>query len=400
MDSRQPNSYAKRFGEMMVNSLNYSLTAVEQAAIPLPDAVRVQAWHTLSYALAWDAAWPLTRQLLLALSPQMEQIGLRNDWLPYVEQGIRTAQTLADQTTEATLQLQAGWLCFQLGRLDDATEYLEASVAGFRQTHRLAEVGKALNRLAFTARRRRDYTRVEELVDQSLAILAKDDPERGNCYVVRGEVALDRRDWPVMEKEARIALAIWRQAGDRRRTAWALRNLGPALGEQQRYTEAIAVLQEALAILIEVHDPPEAALTQMNLATLLHLAGRTDECLPLLAAAEQTFREIQDQTNLAMLYVNRGRLHRTLGAWPAAQEDLKISIELWRQLGNLRSQLNAWDELGLTYQDQGDSTAALAAFDTGLAQLPQLIGQPGYERLHTMLTRHRCEAASDYRSSS
>ncbi len=391
------NSYADAFHQFMVGGLQQSLIRVKSTKSVPSEQHRMQACHVLDLALGHPEIWPEAKPLLLELSPAMEQVGQYADWLPIIRRGIEMSVVVADAQAEGELRVLAGWFFGHLGRLDEAGAELEQAIGVLRSLDTPHTLGRALNRLALIERRRRQSAAARGLATEALEILPTDASERANCYVVLGELAMDMHEWPEAEMFARLTYTIWSEAGDRRRTAWALRNLSPALFEQGKREEAIRSLLEAVEILEAENDPVQLAVTRMNLGNVHRLSGALPQALPLFDAAELTLRHARDEVSLAMLYVNRGAAHRELGNWYDAESDLQTSIALWKRMGNLHSRLNAMDELALLYHATGEVAEAVTITEEALGLLPEdPASRHEFESVRDTLVRHLARFEEDF----
>jgi hypothetical protein len=72
------SGYATLFVKNVLRSVRATLTRVQQDTNPvLIEETRARALHVLSFALRLPAAWPQTRDLLLALAPSAIGVGLK-----------------------------------------------------------------------------------------------------------------------------------------------------------------------------------------------------------------------------------------------------------------------------------------------------------------------------------
>jgi len=319
--------YPALFGDYLGRSLDYVLAAVRATATLLPDDLREQALHTLRFALDLTPAWLLTRDLLLVMAPKMEQAGFRDEWLPYLEAGLRQSQRIGDGRAEAELTLEIGYV-FQLrGKLSLARTHYTASASIFEKvgaTHRQA---LSVNRQAFIAWLQRRYEEIPGLIELASKLLPEDDPERATSYVVLGWVALDRRDWQTGVAYFAQALQLWQKRGDKREIARRLRDLASALQMQQQYAESIVHYQRAIDLFDEVEDIFEQAVAKMNLGVVYLSVGQMHEAATLFALAEPIFRRVQDVEHLAMLYNNQGIVYRNLGRWASAKHAFLTKVK-------------------------------------------------------------------------
>lgn len=314
--------------------LRYLLAQIEQAAgLPPPEPVRRLAMYLLDGVLALPAHWPLASQLLVQLSPKMEQAGHRRDWLPYVEQGIEQSQALADARTTAELQLKAGMLYQLLGEYPTAERQLAASATGFAALSEPHNQARAINRRAYVHWLQRQPVAAARLAQTALALLAETDAERGSSYTVLGAVALDDQAGGRAVAYFRQALAYWQPTNNVPMIARRLRDLGVALRQADNYTEAISCYEQALHLFTEVQEPSQAAVVQMNLGNVYLQLGQPERALGLYRLAEPIFQQTCDEPQLTILYRNIGEAHAQLGLSAATSPLPNFSKQIDRMKG-------------------------------------------------------------------
>lgn len=362
--------YAALFQDHIGRSLARCLAAAT-AQVKLP-AVRdrEQALLTLSYALKMEQTWPAVRDLLLALAPAMEQAGHRDDWMPYLEEGIAVSQRLGDTRAEAELTWHLGVILERRSHYTAARDQFAASAARFSALADRRGQAKALNRMAFVACLQRESEEASRLAVITAELVPEDDSERGYCDFVWGHVALDTDDWQAAHDHFSRALDRWQNGAERRTVAWGLTNLGIAKRRLGDDAGAVAVYQQAIALFNEVEDPVHEAVARMNLGNVYLMAGDPQRALEHYLAAEPVFQLVQGTLRLATVYLNIGMAYRRLQQWSDAQRTLQASIALFEQLHLPASVANVTDELALTYQDQGLLAQAIAAFEQALRWLP------------------------------
>ena len=365
-----------------------SLSRVNEAGVTLPESTRVQALHVLDHAFRIAEAWPDTRALLLAMSPQMEQGGNWRDWLSYLQGGIVHSRPHNDLDAEAAFNLHLGTLYRLLGEYDQAKICFISSVVHFKRQNYRPRLGKALNQLAYLYCLQSQYTKSGNIVHVVEQSLDETDSELANCHLVRGMIAYEFRDWGDAASHFQHAVEIWEKVDNKREIARNLRNLGAvwnALGQRKRsvdfYTKALALFQE-------VDDPVQHASTKMNLGILYYLQGQFQEAKELYNAIEPTFHQVQAKLLLARLQTNQAQTYRELHKWEMAKYVCLSSIKLWQELGNTRWAVNAMDELGLIYKEQGELQKAVETFEKALKELKGMKDNPSYQWLFELLERH------------
>jgi len=369
-----------------------SLARVQTAEYIVPEADRQQAWHILSFALNVPAAWPVTRDLLLALAPKMEQAGFREEWIPYLEKGLHCAQDLGDDQAAAECELQIGLLYRLMSRFEEAHEWTTASVAHFATQGDGHGQARTLNELAWLEHLQHRYEDAICHVEKAQAILEEGDPERGMSYRVQGMVAMGQRKWQQAEQFHLKALAIFKQIQDFRKAAWSMQNVGYALSELGHLDEALRYFTQAADSLIQLEDQYHWSIVQMNLG-LLHLrraeATTAQQCLSI---ALKTFEKHGDKLNQARVLTNLGLSYLHLQDYSTAQDVFCRAANLYETLGDRIWQINALDGLALAFIGGQQYTQAISIIEEALEIMPEIETSSYYHNLLDKLTSHRQEA--------
>ncbi|MEZ4769919.1 MAG: tetratricopeptide repeat protein [Caldilineales bacterium] len=376
MSAATAGDYASVFRRYVIRGAQQALSRVAgDSSAGAED--REQALLTLTYAMDLPEAWPATRELLMALAPQLEQAGYREQWLPYLERGIEKCRAAGDESAEGELLFQFGMIHQLLGQLADARSLYEQSAvcfAGVGDSHRQA---RALNRMALTFRLQHRLEEAGQAAAAAAALLPADDPERGYTSFIWGCIALDNQDWDRAVQHYQDALAAAENTGDQRQIAWSLTNLGPALRASGRNDEAEACYQRAIAILEEIDDRVNQAAARTNLGNLYLNTGQYEAARKAYSQAEEVFREVHDLVRLASITTNLSLAYRQLGQPDRAADYAEASIHFNRQIGNQAGAINAMNcraeaLLDAQRDDEAESTIAEA-----WTLLEPLVNEPG-----------------------
>jgi tetratricopeptide (TPR) repeat protein len=388
----EPVDYAARFGQNVMRSVAATLVRIHRDPSPvLNEENRSRALNVLSYSLKLPAAWPATRDLLMALAPKLEQAGHWGEWLPYLIKGLTLSEAVDDLWASAELRLHLGHLHRLQSRWTQARALLTASARGFAALGERRSQARALNQLAYVAWQQHRPREVETLAHQAQALLDETDIEYAMSLSALGLAAIEQHQWQAAEAYHRAALQIRAAHGDRRQMAWSLQNVGYALRGQGHYEAASACYEEAIATLRDLNDVAHCAIAQMNLGIVYSLRGEPAKALEVYAMAESTFRRIGDEGNLAQILVNQGIDYMALGNWQRAGSVFMTSAHLFQRLANLSGYLNALDGLGISYLEQNLYEKALAIFESVAVQLPKIEGTQYHRNLtkviHSQLDR-------------
>jgi tetratricopeptide (TPR) repeat protein len=393
------SNYPTIFRQFIVRSAAASLAVLreQQASATLSNEERDQALHNLTYVLHLSdtpEAWPVSSHLLLTMAPKMEQAGHRDDWIPFLEEGIRLSQAAGDRPAEAQLRLNLGILLQLHRKYEAARRELEASAALFAALGERQQEGRAVNRLAYVARLQNHTGEAARLAHTALALLPAGDPEQAYSESVLGAVAVDHHDWPEAIVRYQRSLALWEMQDDRRMIAWSLTNLASALRPAGRLAEAGECCRRAIAIFDAIDDPVHRAAAQVNLGNILLTDDQPAEALAFYLAAEPVLRSARDDLRLAKLYCNLGKAYRTLGQPEVAVVWSQASVDTYEKLGATQALINSLDGLGLAYACLGQATRARLTFLRALDLLPQVESQAVRNVFEPMLKEHLGDLAS------
>lgn len=361
-----PQDYPALFRRLIGRAV--ALAAAEAAQPgwrPSPDK-QARLLFALANALRLPAAWSQTLPLLAALAPRMEQAGLREDWLAYLQRGMACCDISGDRQTAAQLALERGILLERLGRLGEAQASLDDAAARFAALGERRWQAKAHNRLAYVLRGRRAAAAAARHIAQAQALLEPADPELFYCRLVWGMLAIDAHDWPAAEQHLQCCVQGWRTADDQRPYGMSLINLAAMYIATRRYDESAELLRTAVDVLAAVGDTANQALVHLNLGVIHLILHRCEEAVAELLIAEAVYRPLQDQQRLALVYSNLGLAYAELGRRQEAEQHFEAAIHRFAMLEDHPSLVDTLIDCARLYLQCGQP--ALAQDRAGQAQ--------------------------------
>ncbi|MCB0094235.1 MAG: tetratricopeptide repeat protein [Caldilineaceae bacterium] len=377
------------FQEYVSNSVQAVLEQMEPGSdTPLNDKERERALYVLKYALNDVQTWEHTSALLLRMAPKMEMAGYRDEWIAYLQLGIEQSEKLCDLESQGELSIQTGYLYYLRGNYDAATRCFETGLRAFSANDSPSGQGICQNRLAMVSVQQGRYEEARHRVNMALQLLDSKEIDCANSYYVLGEVARLKHAWSESEGYFKRALTIWETHGDKRRSAWGLRNMGATLRKQGRYEEAIICYEKALNLFQYIQDPVNKASTQMNLGNILWETDCLSEALELYEAAKKIFLEVQDDLKIARIYTNIALCYHAMGKYEETEYYFSRSIDLWENLNHIPSLCNVLECLSLTYLQQGKFCKARLTIQKALSYMSQIEDGPAKNKLHTALMKN------------
>lgn len=385
-------NFNRRFMAYLTRNLRYVFQLVKTETGALSAELRVQALHSLSYALNVADEWTVARDLLFLLAPKMEVEGHREDWLPYLQQGLTQSIALADERATAECHFQIGLIQRMLSELDLAEEHLLQSVAHFEQLQERSQQARGHNELAWLAQLRHNFEDAEAHVAQAIALVDEDDAERAVSFRVQGMIASGHQDWVAAEALHREALRRFELHGDERRAAWSIQNIGYALHGQKRFVEAIALYLQALEIMERLGDKYHLAIAKMNLGLAYYNTEQPHAALEYYESAVELAKNLRNQLQLAGLQTNFGLAYLATASYENAAACFEYAAQLYNDLGNLDLYINAKDGLALVYLAQQEYDRAIEVIEAAQKLLPQIERSPHFPYLNKILLEHLTRA--------
>ncbi|MEZ4712346.1 MAG: tetratricopeptide repeat protein [Caldilineaceae bacterium] len=380
------DTYVDLFTEYVIGGVRASLAQVRAHEYVVPDDVREQAWHVLSFALEVEAAWAATKELLLELAPKMEQGGFRETWIPYLEQGVRKSVESRDWTAENELCYQIGLLYRLLNKHDSARVWLSRAL----NNHVLDKSTRAqiFNQFAYLEWQQGDVSRSIEYARSALQLIDDLHVERAMAFSVLGLIAVERSQWQEAESYHRQALQIRETSGAQRQVAQSLQNLAVALRCQNRFAEAINAFRQARLIFEQIGDKTSNAIASMNLGLAKFYSGDVWAAFEQYEFAEAIFLKHDDLLNQARICVNFGLAYLKIDRVEQAEQSFDRAVKLFAEIGNEGQRLNAVDGLALAYMAQNRYAEANKLLLQSLQDLSLAKDIPNHSRLEQIMHEH------------
>ncbi|MCB9137797.1 MAG: tetratricopeptide repeat protein [Caldilineaceae bacterium] len=379
--------YSTIFHGLLLRRMETLLERISPAADRIPTDVEIQARHILQYSLSWPNAWPVTRQLLLALAPKMEQAGHRDDWASYLQSGFHLSGTNRDWGAKAALAYHIGYIHQTRARYKQAKKFLQLSADLYSDLGNTEGYAEATNRLAYVARLEGRNDEAAALARLALSHLDGKAFGRQFSYFVLGAVKLDLEEWPAAADYFSKSLAICRLYPDQKRLI-ALRsgNLGTAYYFWGRFKEAEVRFEEAIMLFGQINDIVHVAVMEMNLGNIYLDEGQPQDALTLYDRAGQVLHMVNDEHHLGLLYLNYGRAYRELEEYALSTQYLLNSAARWNRIGHSYWLAKACYELGVTYQMDQANSMAVAQFNNAAKVLDEGPEDDSYQEIRLLIS--------------
>lgn len=192
----------------------------------------------------------------LTLAQTFQQIGRYEDSLRAAESAVQAAQRGDDAATEIDARLASGIALWNQGRYDEARPALLQALARAERSGTALQRGQIANRLGEVAFSAGHSVEARTWQDRALAVLP-DGALKARAYALGDLASIEYRegnDARALELNAQSILLLRRENARGSITlATQLGNRGAMLARQHRYDEAKRVLDESLAMKIELY---------------------------------------------------------------------------------------------------------------------------------------------------
>ncbi|MGQ0720949.1 MAG: protein kinase domain-containing protein [Candidatus Eiseniibacteriota bacterium] len=281
---------------------------------------------------------------LVGLALALTMGGQRNDARPLLERANALCQASADAEPDvraACLQ-QLGQWWNEEGETTKADSLLTQAleIAESAAEPNAVRLMRICSSKANIAHRRLDLQEAERHYRRVLALARETETPSAAISAHRGLASmfatLDEPDSALAHAEEGVRLARQIYAPDNPQLATALGGQANALTARGRYPEAIAVLEEALAIL-RTKGAPELAAGAANLAGSVYLAdGQVDSAIARTEEAHRIFvgQKGPENARVAEVVANLGRCYAAAGQTQRADASFRDAIAVFDRVGD------------------------------------------------------------------
>ncbi|MET8454842.1 tetratricopeptide repeat protein [Streptomyces parvulus] len=252
-----------------------------------------------------------------------------------------------------------------LGWFDAERENLLATTYAHARTQTALHLGFALGRYLQWRRRFQDLVTVRALALEACQVLG-DTLNLASAWNNLGAALGELKRHTEAHDAHQTALDLFQQTGDTDGQAGAWHNLGTELGELKRHTEAHDAHQTALDLFQQTGDTRGQANAWNSLGTALGKLERHTEAHDAHQTALDLFQQTGDTHGQANAWNNLGTELGELKRHTEAHDAHQTALDLFQQTGATHGQAMAWNNLGGELGNLGRHTEAHDAHQTAL----------------------------------
>jgi len=245
----------------------------------------------------------------------------------WIEKGLKQVSILS-LPIRARLYFAAGFLTHRQNLFEQATAYLNQSLALFRQTGDHEGVARVLLNLGWVAFCQGDLALATPLLEETLNLTRQydDKPCLAASLSYLGLVALVEGKYEQAEPLCRESVKICQEADSNQYLGWALCSLGAVALFQAEFEQAEELFRESLAQLERVGDKMIVTYDVLGLAVAELLQGRVQRAMHLFGAAEA----LREAIGITLLPIFKQPYELALIFTATLWEEARI-IEVWAE---------------------------------------------------------------------
>jgi len=175
----------------------------------------------------------------------------------------------------------------------------------------------------------------------------------GMCALALGRLRDDIGDPDGALGAYAVALEVFQTSKNRWFEGTTLNNVGAVYHHQGRYGEALAVLQQALAIRRQVGDRAGEGATLNNIGEVHRAQGQYREALAAYQQALAIDRQVGDRAGEGTTLNNIGLAYHQQGVPDQALDYYEQALAILREVGDRAGEGSTLNNIGLVYCYQG-----------------------------------------------
>ncbi|MGC4047464.1 MAG: tetratricopeptide repeat protein [Armatimonas sp.] len=211
---------------------------------------------------------------------------------------------------------------------------------------------------------------------------------RSIAWTILGNIAHNQGRFDLAEERLTRALHLCEAMGDDQRAAKVYNNLSLIASLRQDLPTAISLTEKAIAMHRRVGAELDAAITQINLATLHGGAGDWEIAERLFAESAVVLERHENKSALAIAWANLGACAAQRGALDESEDLLRRSLALKEAQGDKFGQAWSLDNLAEVLLARNQFSEALTALQSALTLTQEL----GAWRLLPFVLLHLAQA--------
>ena len=251
---------------------------------------------------------------------------------------------LGTPTTERFLE---GKHQFEQGQYAEAKETFEEVLKQYQEAGAEAGIAQSTLDLANTYAALGDYTQAETLYQQALPMFVEQDDlyNQGATHHNLGNLYVQTSRYEEAVIAYQTALGFWQATGQPAQEVLSMSGLSLAMRAQGKYTDALAILQEAMSLQERLSPDPETEGDLLNNIGFVYYSQANyqkaleyfEQALPLQQQLPHRQKEAEALSNIATVQASLGRFDEALATY---QQILTMQTQMGLPLAEATTRLN------------------------------------------------------------
>jgi tetratricopeptide (TPR) repeat protein len=315
--------------------------------------------------------WPWAWLLASAMFQFFERGSRWDDWRSSYTLAMTSAAQAGDRVAEAACIRILGRLALEQGRMRNAAQAFEDSLARFRDAGDIRGASLSLRDLAIVARVGNRHDDAIRLLQEALAGFDRLG-DRFLAAAVLRELAIEHRylgSWDAALDAFGKSQQIFTELGELRQEAQGWFEMGVLERARRNWPAALEYLNRCLPILQEQGDRKWEAHTLREIGVVLRHQEMLENALEELVRCLEIFDDLKDIRQWAVTLHEIAVIHHLHGDLNDALTEGQRSIEIFREYGDEIFEARGLVFLGVVYADSGKPTEAVQCFQRSLPVL-------------------------------
>jgi tetratricopeptide (TPR) repeat protein/predicted transcriptional regulator len=313
-------------------------------------------------------------------------------------QGRDSYRTIDNRNGEADCNMGLGTIVLIQGDHERAVEYLEQSLATYREVDASWEKRVILlDNLSLIAMRRGDLDRAETYLKRSINI-GRDNERHwslAHAYGNLGMVARLRGDFDHAEDYYRQQLAIARETGISIVTSFGLLGRGWVALDRDDLDRAAEYIQHGLDIARQIEMVQAKAMGRGLLGILARKNGRLEAAEAHLTDALTLIGDGGNRHAEGHTLAEMGKLSAARDDREQAREQFTAAITIYREVGSVRDAVTSLEQLAEICEELNDHDAALTHYETAITIVNEAAFDVPHESISDQHARLAAAASDD-----
>ena len=341
----QPVDYHQFFRSRVIDNVQYwqEYVAQQTTDIVALDDERDQIIKAISFAFDLEETWESLYTLIIDFSPYMERKGYWESWGWVLQRAIGLARHIGDGDGESNLSALLGLMLQRQNRFKEAILQHRRTIQIARRTENQFALARAYSNLGYIYLDRGYWYRAEVLSCHALRLFEQMESDYGCAYTQNhlGLLYMRQHRWELAQQHFEQAYAIWEVSGDTYGRLKGLINFSALCITKKQADQALNYLEQAQQQAKQLQNETEFGLIYLNKGIAYEMKGELLTAETYYRQAERIAHKFSNLKDLAFIWDNLSTVFIQQKKWAEAAFYLEKTLTTWQELGSISGQIIA-----------------------------------------------------------